>query len=238
MSAAKLWLVTVPVSVIAYLSSVYDADDSGRTRIDLVNDAEVLDRRGEILDDMKDHEPWQVAVEVFRRVPTTILRIDDPTFDLDYFARRGQYASSRLRSALALGDDEVAYRPVDASGCPEAARAKDYEAFLPLKVANPFDPARMPGRVRPVRQDDGSSRDEWVVEPPFDPGVPAPMQVYFKPGFEPPAPLFRPMGMPAWTFATEDLADRVSRAGITGIAFQEIEGDRAARETIQRRQPQ
>ena len=238
MNAAKLWLVTVPASIIAYLSSVYDADDSGRTRIDLVNDADVLDRRGKVFDDLLDHESWQVAVQVFRRLPKAILRIDDPSFDLDYFARRGHYASARLRSALALRDDEIAYRPVDTSSCPEAARAKDYEAFLPLKVANPFDPARMPGRVRSVRQDDGSSRDEWVVEPPFDPGVSAPLQVYFKPGFEPPAPLFRPMGMPAWTFATEDLADRVSRTDITGIAFQEIEGEQAARESIQRSQPQ
>ena len=42
------------------------------------------------------------------------------------------------------------------------------------------------------------------------------------------------MGMRGLTVATEELAHRVSRAGLTGIAFQELEGERAASEAIYR----
>ena len=231
----KLWRITVPSSVIPFLSRMFEADATDHSLVDLVNYDEFLANWDRVDRDLKDHEPWEREVMRFRTDPPHVLRIDEPSFALDYFSIRTNYASARLRAAFALGPDEIAYRPIDASQCKGAARAMDYDAFLPLKVANPFDPARMPGHVRPVRQEDGSLRDEWVLDdPPFEPGIPTTRPIYFRPGFTPPAPLFRAMGMRGLTVATEELAHRVSRAGLTGIAFQELEGERAASEAIYR----
>ena len=230
----KLWLVTVPASVIPFLSYMMDADGAGYSRLDLVNQSQAHDHLMQVARDMADHETWQIDTMAFRTGPEDVLRIDDPSFALDHFFLRDGYASARLRKAFALDPDEIAYRPVDTTHCFEAARARDYQAFLPLKVANPFDPARMPGHVRPVRQEDGSVRDTWMLDQLIpQPGKPV-APVWFRPDFVPPAPLFRPMGIPPWTLATEAFAARITQAGVTGIAFQEIEGPEAARKTIYR----
>lgn len=234
MSDVKLWCLTFSASSIPVLARILQPDATGHSPLEVANYGEVHRHLIQVFEAMKDHEDWQINALGFRTGPEHVLRIDDPSFVLDYFVLRESYASARLRAAFALRPDEIAYRAVNTSRCGEAARAKDYEMFLPLKVADPFDPARMPGRVRPVRQEDGSLRDKWVVEFPMPhPSTPA-TAVHFKPGFIPPAPLFTPLGASGWMFATEELADRVTRAGVTGIAFREIEGVRAASEMIYR----
>ena len=234
MNGVKLWAVTVAASAVPFLTRMLEADPTNHSPLDLANHRAFLDNWRRVDREMGDHEPWEREAVRFRTAPVHLLQVEEPSFDLDYFFIRHDYASARLRDVLALGPDEIDYRPIDASRCTDAARAMDYQAFLALKVANPFDPARMPGRVRPLRQEDGSTREEWMVEMPTpDPNAP-PTPVYFRPNFEPPAPLFRAMGLRGLTIATEDLADRVARARMTGMGFREIEGDGAATETVYR----
>ncbi len=89
----------------------------------------------------------------------------------------------------------------------------------------------MPGRVRSVRQENGSLKDEWMLEPlTIDTSV---SPFYFRPDFIPPAPLFRTIVF-GFVLATEEFADRVTRAGVTGIGFREVEGERASKEVTYR----
>ena len=231
----KMWCVTISASLFPFFSRMFESSLAGPSLLELVNRREINIHWDLVDHDMADHEVWERAAMKFRGGPAEIIRIAEPSFDVDYFFIRNDYASAALRAVFALRPDEIAYRQIDTSQLNPSARAMRYEAFLPLKVANPFDPVRMRGSIRSVRQEDGSSRNEWVLDPPPPTqGVPEAMPVYFRPDFEPPAPLFRAMGFLGSVFATEELADRVTRAGMTGIGFRDVEGDRAGREMIYR----
>ena len=230
----KLWRVTIAPAAVPVLERAIYKDVRGRPSLNLLNYGDFVDNFARIEREFAEHDTWERGLLRFKTEPTNILLIDEPTFDLDYFSVRNEYASAKLRRVLALSQDEIAYRAIDCSRCTAAISGLDYNAFIPLKLANPFDPLRMAGHVRPVRQEDGSMQEEWRVEQPSDPLNPPVTVIYFQPDFRPPAPLFRVKDMPWCSVVTEELADRVTRAGITGIVFQEIEGERAARQAIYR----
>lgn len=169
-----------------------------------------------------DHEYWEWLSLAFSRMPTPRLRVTDPTLDSNmlFFSRHG-IASTRLRQAFGLDERVIRYRPIDMSACVPEVQALGYEMFDVIAYGNPFDPARMPGHVRPVRQPDGSLRDEWVFD--YFGTINEPFEIYFRDDFVPPAPLFRSVGG-IWTFATDELADRVQRAGLDDIMFLDISG--------------
>ena len=193
-------------------------------RIRCLNEEQIIQTAREIEDhDMADHEVWQRYGLVFRAVPEPILTVTEKDFDLDYFFLLGyDFTSKRLRSALEPFRAALVYRRVDSSSCPLSVRALQYEIVHVLPTSNPFDPERMPGRVRPVRQEDGTLRDEWIVELP-DPKPGMVSEIYFRDDFVPPAPIFRAIGT-QFTLATDDLAEQVMRAGITDMAFMDISG--------------
>ena len=55
------------------------------------------------------------------------------------------------------------------------------------------------------------------------PGIPRLVNLW-DPAFVAPAPLFRVPGI-SWSLATDALADRVMRAGISDVVFMDIEND-------------
>ena len=168
-----------------------------------------------------DHEMWDILTLTFSRVPIPRLRVTDPTFDVNIMEIGGfRFASARLRRVLDLDDRTIRYRPVDASLSVPEVQALDYAAFNVTPIGNPFDPDRMKGEVRPARQLDGSLKDDWVLDNEW---LLKGAEVYFRADFVPPAPLFRATGS-QWIFATDDLAERVMRAGIDDVLFQDITG--------------
>ena len=165
-----------------------------------------------------DHEFWETSSLAFSLIPTPRLRVTDPRFTPDYFQFQAYpVVSLSLRRLLDLNDRVVRYRNIDTTLCIPEVQALGYSLVDVIQYANPFDPNRTSGQVRDVRQSDGSLRREWVVD--YAVGV----ECYFRDDFVPPAPLFRGTGT-LWTFATDELAERVMRAGIDDMLFQDIEG--------------
>ena len=234
----KLWMVVGSISSAQRTMdlSAYGLSDDA-PRFDYVNFSEVAQRLREVLRfDMINHEMWDAAGVAFRAIPEPILRITDPDFRLDYFFVSQQFVSARLRSVIGLGPDAIVYRDVDTRQSSAAVQAQDYNMLYVVHRANPFDASRMPGRVRPVRQEDGSLRDEWIAETPERPNLSKAVEIFFREDFQPPAPIFRTIGWD-FTLATDDFAERVMRAGIAEMAFLQIDGPPQTEELIFRQLP-
>lgn len=167
-----------------------------------------------------NHDRLGDAVEREAVVPELVVR--QPRFAPDLLWCRVRFASARLREVLALDEDAIRYRPVDASGSTPAARAADYRWFEARHSADPIDyPATY--RVEPERDADGSISLAWKLSV-SGPHAPPRAMVWLE-DFVPPAPLFRDAD--GVLLATEVLADRVMRAGLTDVAFQDVSSPEA-----------
>lgn len=153
-------------------------------------------------------------------VPELVVR--KPGFAPDLLWCGVQFASARLRKVLALDEDAIRYRPADASGSTPAAQAADYRSFEPRHTADPIDYPATYG-VEPERDADGSISLAWKLSVCGPHATPRAM-VWLE-HFVPPAPLFRDAG--GMLLATEVLADRVMRAGLTDVAFQDVSSPEA-----------
>lgn len=167
----------------------------------------------------------------FDGMPMPVFRIADPTFRLDYFDQGIRCVSLRLREAFGLASAVVRYRDVDLDGSPPALRAQQYQAFHVVAFADLIDWNRTAGQALDVPRPDGSIRKLWRLAPPNPVG--SSRRIYWRDNFTPPAPLFRVAGT-SWTVATDSLADRVMRAGITDLVLQDVTSDRAQTELVLR----
>lgn len=188
----------------------------------MLNEAGITAAYQVVWEQYHDHEFWEIPNLTFSRIPTPRIRITDPTFDVDMFSYGDfTFVSRKLRRVIGNVSAFARFRSVDMEASVPAVQAIDYEMFEVSQFGNPFDPTRMAGDVRPVRQPDGSLRDEWVMD--WFGRVEKSPDVYFRDDFVAPAPMFRGLGS-YWTFATDELADRVQRAGIDDVLFLDITG--------------
>jgi hypothetical protein len=150
-----------------------------------------------------------------------ILTITDATFAPDFFVHGAWFVSARLRRAIGSADGCVQYLAVDATACHAAARQQDYRVMHPFAVRDVIDPDRSEVVYRTVPAADGSrgrqvshvARVVWRREAAVD------------------VPIFRDPRDQRF-FATDALAERLLRAGITGMAFQDITSERAQSELV------
>jgi hypothetical protein len=168
----------------------------------------------------------------FDAMPVPIFRIADSAFKLDYFGKsKIECASLHLRQALDLTKGVIRYRDIDTDQSPPAVRAQEYQAFQVVPVADPIDWSRTPGQLLEYQRADGSIRKQWIL------AIPNPVdgspRVHWREDFVPPAPLFR-VFRTHFVLATDALAERVMRAGITDLVFQDIISDRAQTELVLR----
>lgn len=214
-----LWLMSPSVSALEKWDVLASAIPP---RFSVLNEAEFISADQALRAQYGDHEFWELPSLGFSRMPTIVLKVTDDSFTVDTFLY-GQYvfASARLRRAFELPPTVIRYRPVDTSPSVPSVQASDYAMFDPTLFANPFDVNRTPGVRRPVRQPDGSLRTDWVLDrEALARGLSG---IYIKDDFEPSTPLFPAIGT-EWILATKELAERITRAGIDDVLFQDITG--------------
>jgi hypothetical protein len=223
-----LWSVTGAVDSMQYFLQIWNEQPPG---FEIVNEIAIQEYKLCIHGEYGDHEDAERELVQFRGMPKPVFRFADPGFKLDYFDAGMPCASLRLRRALGLTEAAICYRDIGLDESPPAARANDYQAFQLINFADPVDWSRTPGEAADVRRADGSIGKEWrlIMSPP-KPSRPL-KRIYWRDDFVPPAPLFRATGTP-WMLATDTLADKVVRAGITDLAFLDITGDRAQTELV------
>jgi hypothetical protein len=164
----------------------------------------------------------------FDAMPWPVFRIADPAFRLDYFqVGRLCCLSLRLREALGLSDDVIRYREIDLLDSPPAVHAQEYRAFEVVHHTDPIDWSRTPSEILEYQRADGSTSRRRVLAHPL-----RRPHTYWRENFTPPAPLFRAL---SWLMATDELADRVMRAGITDVLFQDITSDSGQTKFVRRK---
>ena len=221
-----LWSVTGAVDSMEYFFGLWDEKPP---RFKIVNDMAIHEYKRRIFDEYTDRAESERELALFRDMPKPVFRIGDPAFKLDYFDAGVHCASQRLRRALGLTEAVIRYRDIDLDESLPAVLGNEYQAFQLVHYADPVDWSRTAGMAFDVRRGDGSIGKEWRLGPP-DPSGP-PRRIYWRDDFVPPAPLFRANGTP-WMLATDELADKVMRAGITDLAFLDLVSDRAQTELV------
>ncbi|MFV0624806.1 hypothetical protein ACBY01_12465 [Sphingomonas sp. ac-8] len=162
-------------------------------------------------------------------MPTPILVLKEHGFAPDLIWSGFQFVSGRLRDALDLPPHTVEYGEVDTRGSADAARAADYKVLHAVHEADPVDLARMYG-YEPDRDADGSLSTAWVLAH-HGPHA-APRRTIWRDGFVPPAPLFRDTR--GGLIATDALAERVMRAGLTDVMFQDVTSEASLHRIVTR----
>ena len=221
-----LWHAIGAVEPSEYFLRIWNERPPG---FEIVNEAALHEHKGRIFDEYINHETAVRELVRFRGMPKPVFRFADPGFQLDFFDAGVPCASLRLRRALGLTETTICYRDIDLDGSPPAVRANEYQVFQPIHFADPLDWSRTPGEAVDVQRADGSIGKEWRLPWPNPAGPP--LRVYWRDDFVPPAPLFRVPGT-AWMLATDELADRVMRAGITDLVFLDMTSDRAQTELV------
>jgi hypothetical protein len=221
-----LWVIAGSLESAQYFQGL---EDEQPPRFKFVNRLAVYEYRRRVESAFHEYDDAEHERLWFNDMPMPIFRIADPAFRLDYFNTGLSCASLRLRHALGLTEAVIRYRDIDLDQSPPAVREQEYQAFHVLIVADPVDWSRTASVVLDVPRPDGSIRKQRYVAPP-DPAGP-PDRIYWRDDFKAPAPLFRAVGTP-WTLATDSLADKVMRAGITDLAFLDITSDRAQTEIV------
>lgn len=150
--------------------------------------------------------------------------LSEPGFAPDLIFSGLLFASLRLREIMCLPEETVSYGPVATEGADAALKA-DYKIINLLTAADPIDEYRSEGEYA----DYGSMR-EWLRDG-GGPDNPAGL-IFWKDDFTPPAPVFRcdVLHIP---LATEELADRVMRAGLD-VAFVDQTGQTSRTEMVLR----
>ena len=193
-------------------------------RFVIVNEASIWEALSSAAEGAPGQDVTAQDAARFAAMPMPVLAITDPSFAPNLVWAGLHFASARLREALGLGPDVVEYRAVDASGSAAAAQAADYQVFRVVREADPVDLARMYGH-EPDRGADGRPTSAWLLSV-HGPHAP-PRQTVWREGFVAPAPLFRDAS--GRLMATEALAERVMRAGLADVAFQDVVSEASLR---------
>lgn len=161
--------------------------------------------------------------------PPVMLTITEPGFAPDYFNNGFEFVSARARAAMALGENDVQWLPVDASQSTEQARAQDYRVLHLVRTADPFDHDATDGEMTTYLRADGGTAQRWAPRH-AGPNDQWP-KIAWRADFTPPAPLFRasPTGV---ALATEAFAARVRDAGIRDITFLDMTNDGSRTEPV------
>jgi hypothetical protein len=220
-----LWMVS---SSVESMQHFLDLEDEEPPRFEFVNRDALFQHWDRFLGSEYDaYGDDERELLEFDAMPTPVFRIADPAFRPDYLEKSSiQCTSLRLRQALGLTEAVIRYRDVKLDQSTPAVRAQEYQAFQVVHFADLIDWNRTPGQVLEHRRPDGSIRRQRYLAHPLDG-----QRTYWRDDFTPRAPLFRVFGTP-WTLATDALADRVMRAGITDLVFQDITSDRAQIELV------
>jgi hypothetical protein len=227
--ACDYWSFSVSIKSGEHVRSLMNAKPS---KFIIAND----EKLGEYIEEMRARygsKTWySKATAHTAEFPMPKLNIADPTLSANYFHVGQKYVSAKLRSIMQLPDDSVQYLDVDLSDCPVSVQAMDYKVMNPLTSAIAYfmeKPADYMARIPPgtgefqgiwfdLPQRDGTLKKEWIITGPHAPLL----TVDFIDGFKPPAPLFLSQGQ---LIATDELAERVLRSGITDVAFYDITND-------------
>lgn len=196
----------------------------------ILNRADLLDHAAQVRGG--EHgvsEPGTGAAAWLTR-PVPQLLIDDPAFAPNYFHEGQIYVSRAFREAAGLPAAAVAFGPVDTSRCSNLAKSRDYRTLDVLSSSDPVDQVRSDGEWVPWIDDHGEIAQRWELS--GGPLRPSP-RVAFRLDFVPPAPIFHTdqLGL----LVSDDVADRMMRAGLDDVVFVQVEGERGRTEIIYRR---
>lgn len=170
----------------------------------------------------------EIELRLLSQTPMPILVIGEPGYAPSLFFEGFIYVSRHLRDVFGLPPGVVHCQSVDASGCAEPARSAGYTTFQPICVADPIDQERSDGEWIDVLGRDGGPDRMWM--PLGGPTRPAP-RIVLRPDFRPPAPVFRqPNGGPP--IVTDEIAERVLRAGVDDVVFIRIGQERGQTENV------
>lgn len=147
--------------------------------------------------------------------PTIQLVVTEPGFAPDLFIHETFYISAALRDAMALHPDDAQWFPVDASRSTPEVQAKRYAMMHPTREADPLDYDRSEGVWLDLVNVMGEPYRIWEARAPN--GELRPARLVWRDNFVPPAPYF--FSLMHGEFVTDELADRVRRAGLEGVAF-------------------
>ena len=160
-----------------------------------------------------------ISVKGDRKLPENfvvpMLSLPPLDFEPDLFSMRGNYfASRRFRDALAQPDDVVQYWPVELVRASDEARAQDYMLFRLLAAQPSMDWERSR-----YYKDEGSNR---LTGEKF---ISVSMVTRFVPlaGLVPRTEVFRSSEAEDTILVVDSVAERVMRAGCTGVRFRDPE---------------
>jgi len=154
--------------------------------------------------------------------PTTYspmtLTIRDEQFAPDFLPQHAWFVSKRLREVMQLDRRVAQYLPVKTEGSHRNALAQDYRMMHPHAVRDALDPHR--SDVEYIEQGDA-----------VPPQVVSVKKFVWREDFVADVPIFRDQRDQRF-FATDAFAERVLRAGITDMVFQDIFSERGQHEVV------
>jgi hypothetical protein len=155
-------------------------------------------------------------------IPTEVLGnpvrliITDDTFNQDYIAQAGPFCSKRLRDIFDLEPTTVQYIPIDDTACSQIVRNQNYMLMRLLARESVIDLARSDTLLVPF-DDEGR---------PAEPRVVFVKSVVFREGAKSRFPLFADPNDQK-IYATDEFAEKVLRARIGDVCFQDIVSEEA-----------
>lgn len=225
---AIFWMIG---SSLPSMQCLIELGEAKPSRFDFINNHSINVFRDKLLMEHRGEDEAERERLEFDGMPTPVFEIADPDFALDYFFSGIPCASAKLRQALDLSDDVIRYRDIDLDRSPPSVRARAYQTFHVAHFADAIDWERTPMQILELPRDDGTILKRRFVRPPH-PAEPD-SRIYWRKDFAPPAPLFHVVGTP-WMMATDALADRVMRAGINDMTFQDIVSERGQSDYVLR----
>ena len=151
------------------------------------------------------------------------LTVTEESFYPDFFVRSAWFVSAKLREIMGVGDDVAQYLDVDCAGCHAGAGQQDYKEMDTFAIRRAIDIDRTEMELRTYPERDGTT-SEWQT-------TAYGSRLYWRDDFVSDVPIFRDPHDPRW-FATDAFAEKVLRAGITDMVFQDITSDRAQTDFI------
>ncbi len=149
------------------------------------------------------------VVEWDRNLPTPELEIKVADYTPDFLHTFGiQLASHRLRDVMALGPDTVAWLPVVLRNPSQKAADQDYRQMMVLNFVDLLERERVTDYDRVELTCHNGSKAEWRIA----------KQSYWRENFTAPYELFNVRDS-HHILATDALATRVLKAGITDVEF-------------------
>jgi len=208
-SADAIWLMLEDPYEVDHLLKAISVDMSNR----IVNHAEFSRDLFDLYHSQPVKVPSDVPLPDGFRVP--VLSLPPLDFEPDLFSMRGvEFVSRRFREALAQPDDVIQYWPVELARASEKARAQEYMHMRVLAWQASMDLERSD-------YDTIEGRDRLTGET----FTTVSMLTRFVPiaGLAPRTEVFRSAEARLTILVVDSVAERVMRAGCTGVVFRDPE---------------